>query len=136
MEGTQLVCRLVLARDAGPLYQPDDEQEQAPEGGEGRRARPAALTLDDPLAAQSRRMLRRMPEFAVTAIGRDRPGIVAAISKALLDLNGNIEDSQMSILRGHFAVMLIVKLPEAVEADDLDGRLQRCGGSSSWRRSP
>jgi glycine cleavage system transcriptional repressor len=66
-----------------------------------------------------------MPEFAVTAIGRDRPGIVAAISEALLELQGNIEDSQMSILRGHFAVMLIVKLPEVVEAGDLEGRLQR-----------
>jgi glycine cleavage system transcriptional repressor len=70
-------------------------------------------------------MLRRVPEFAVTAIGRDRPGIVAAISEALLELEGNIEDSQMSILRGHFAVMLIVKLPEAVGAGDLEGRLQR-----------
>jgi glycine cleavage system transcriptional repressor len=64
-----------------------------------------------------------MPEFAVTAIGRDRPGIVAAISATLLDLDGNIEDSQMSILRGHFAVMLLVKLPEAVDADELDARL-------------
>jgi glycine cleavage system transcriptional repressor len=63
-----------------------------------------------------------MPEFAVTAIGRDRPGIVAAISGALLDLEGNIEDSQMSILRGHFAVMLIVKLPESADA----GELQEC----------
>jgi glycine cleavage system transcriptional repressor len=45
-------------------------------------------------------MLRRMPEFAVTAIGRDRPAIVAAISEALLELQGNIEDSRMSILRG------------------------------------
>jgi glycine cleavage system transcriptional repressor len=66
-----------------------------------------------------------MPEFAVTAIGRDRPGIVAAISEALLELQGNIEDSQMSILRGHFAVMLIVKLPDAVDAGNLEGRLQR-----------
>ena len=66
-----------------------------------------------------------MPEFAVTAIGRDRPGIVAAISGALLELEGNIEDSQMSILRGHFAVMLIVKLPEAVDAGDLEARLER-----------
>jgi glycine cleavage system transcriptional repressor len=66
-----------------------------------------------------------MPEFAVTAIGRDRPGIVAAISEALLELQGNIEDSQMSILRGHFAVMLIVKLPDAVDAGDLERRLLR-----------
>lgn len=64
-----------------------------------------------------------MPEFAVTAIGRDRPGIVAAISRALLELEGNIEDSQMSILRGHFAVMLIVRVPEGVDADRLARRL-------------
>jgi glycine cleavage system transcriptional repressor len=65
-----------------------------------------------------------MPEFAVTAIGRDRPGIVAAISGALLALEGNIEDSQMSILRGHFAVMLIVRLPDGVDASELEGRLE------------
>jgi glycine cleavage system transcriptional repressor len=55
----------------------------------------------------------------VTAIGRDRPGIVAAVSGALLELDGNIEDSQMSILRGHFAVMLIVKVPGAVDQQRL-----------------
>ena len=68
-----------------------------------------------------------MAEFAVTAIGRDRPGIVATISVALLELEGNIEDSQMSILRGHFAVMLIVKVPEHVDADKLDRRLGEAG---------
>jgi glycine cleavage system transcriptional repressor len=62
-------------------------------------------------------------EFAVTAIGRDRPGIVAAISRALFDLDGNIEDSQMSILRGHFAVMLIVKVPDSVQEETLSERL-------------
>jgi glycine cleavage system transcriptional repressor len=66
-----------------------------------------------------------MPEFAVTAIGRDQPGIVAAISAALLELEGNIEDSQMSILRGHFVVMLIVKLPDSADSGNLQERLQR-----------
>jgi glycine cleavage system transcriptional repressor len=59
----------------------------------------------------------------VTAIGRDRPGIVAAISEALLGLEGNIADSQMSILRGHFAVMLIVSVPDGVTPDALGERL-------------
>ena len=60
-----------------------------------------------------------MARCAVSAIGRDRPGIVAAITRVLLELGGNIEDSQMSILRGHFSVMLIVSLPEpATEATD------------------
>src|SRR5919106_867221 len=60
-----------------------------------------------------------MAEFAVTAIGRDRPGIVASVSRALLDLDGNIEDSQMSILRGHFAVMLMVRVPDSVSEEAL-----------------
>lgn len=64
-----------------------------------------------------------MPDYAVTAIGRDRPGIVAAISRALLELEGNIEDSQMSILRGQFAVMLIVRVPDGASEDELSARL-------------
>lgn len=69
-------------------------------------------------------MLGAMRLFALSAVGRDRPGIVAAISRVLLDLHGNVEDSQMSILRGHFAVMLIVALPEAVEPAELERRLE------------
>jgi glycine cleavage system transcriptional repressor len=67
--------------------------------------------------------LKRVPEFAVTAIGRDRTGIVAAISGAILDLEGNIEDSQMSILRGHFAVMLVIRLPKGSAGEELQARL-------------
>jgi glycine cleavage system transcriptional repressor len=62
-------------------------------------------------------------ELAVTAIGRDRPGIVAAVSGVLYELRGNLEDSRMSILRGHFAVMLIVELPDDVAREELDRRL-------------
>jgi len=59
--------------------------------------------------------------FAVSAIGRDRPGIVASITRGLLAVDGNVEDSRMTIVGGHFAVMLIVSTPEdrtqnAVEA--------------------
>ena len=63
------------------------------------------------------------PDYAVTAIGRDRPGIVAAISAALLEVDGNLEDSHMSILRGHFAVMLIVRAPEGADPEALAARL-------------
>lgn len=64
-----------------------------------------------------------VPDYAVTAIGRDRPGIVAAISRALLGLDGNLEDSHMSILRGHFAVMLIVRVPDGTDEGELSSRL-------------
>src|SRR5437867_8880250 len=59
-------------------------------------------------------------QLAVSAVGVDRPGIVAAISRALYEHSGNIEDSRMALLGGHFAVMLIVTVaddadPEAIE---------------------
>lgn len=48
---------------------------------------------------------------ALTAVGVDRPGIVAAVSRAIFTSGGNIEDSRMAILGGHFAMVLIVSLP-------------------------
>jgi glycine cleavage system transcriptional repressor len=61
--------------------------------------------------------------FAVTAIGRDRPGIVAAISGVFAELGANIEDARMTILRGNFAVMLIAALPEGADQAQLEARL-------------
>lgn len=49
-----------------------------------------------------------MRHFAVSAIGRDRPGIVAAVTQRLLDHGLNVEDSQMTILRGRFSMTLVV----------------------------
>jgi glycine cleavage system transcriptional repressor len=63
--------------------------------------------------------------FAVTAIGRDRPGIVAAVSEVLLAHRGNIEDSQMTILRGRFTIMLIVSVPDDVDVGRLGTDLDR-----------
>ena len=57
--------------------------------------------------------LRPVGHFAVSAVGRDRPGIVAAITAGLLAVDGNIEDSRMTNLGGHFAVMLLVSTPSA-----------------------
>lgn len=60
-----------------------------------------------------------MRYFAVSAVGRDRPGIVAAVAEALLSHAGNIEDSQMAILRGHFTMTLIVAAPDGADSERL-----------------
>ena len=60
-----------------------------------------------------------MPRLALTAIGRDRPGIVAAASRVLLAHRANVEDSQMTILRGHFTMMLVVSVPEEADVGTL-----------------
>lgn len=49
-----------------------------------------------------------MSLLAVTVIGHDRPGIIAESTAALARLGGNLEDSTMTILRGHFAMVLLV----------------------------
>jgi glycine cleavage system transcriptional repressor len=65
-----------------------------------------------------------MRRFALSAIGRDRPGIVAGLSQVLLTHGVNVEDSQMTILRGQFAVMLVLSPPEETAADVLEQDLQ------------
>jgi glycine cleavage system transcriptional repressor len=66
--------------------------------------------------------------FALSAIGRDRPGIVAGVSGALLRHGVNIEDSRMAILGGHFTMMLIVSTPGDADVDALRGELEDARG--------
>jgi len=64
-----------------------------------------------------------MPHFAVSAVGVDRPGIVSAVTGVLVDQGCNLEDTSMSILRGHFAMMLLVAGPSGVDAATLEAAL-------------
>lgn len=57
-----------------------------------------------------------MSQLAITVLGHDRPGIIAATTHALADLGVNIEDSSMTLLRGHFAMTLVTD--GAISVDD------------------
>ena len=61
--------------------------------------------------------------IVLTAIGKDRPGIVSAVSKVLYETGCNIEDSSMTILKGDFAMILAISLPEGLNATELDKKL-------------
>jgi glycine cleavage system transcriptional repressor len=52
--------------------------------------------------------------ISITAIGKDKPGIVSAITKVLTELKCNIEDSTMTILHGQFAMILIIRLSKGL----------------------
>jgi glycine cleavage system transcriptional repressor len=45
--------------------------------------------------------------LAVTVVGHDRPGIIAQAAEVLAGVGMNLEDSSMTLLRGHFAMTLI-----------------------------
>ena len=64
-----------------------------------------------------------MSHFAVTAVGADRPGIVAAVTGAFAAHGCNLEDSSMTILRGQFAMMLVVDAPVSVGVGELEAAL-------------
>jgi len=67
--------------------------------------------------------------FAVAVIGQDRPGIVASVSGALLELHCNVEDVATSILRGHFAMMLVVAGPPDLTVAKVDTSLKPLAGA-------
>src|SRR5438477_7410449 len=70
-----------------------------------------------------------MASFALAAIGRDAPGIVAIVSSALFDKGCNIEDSSMTLLRGNFAMMLVFTAPDDATAASLEAALDEpCRG--------
>jgi glycine cleavage system transcriptional repressor len=64
-----------------------------------------------------------MGRLSLSALGADRPGIVAALSGVLVDLGCNLEDSTMTNLQGHFAVLLVVAAPADVTAAALEEAL-------------
>lgn len=47
--------------------------------------------------------------LVISALGKDRPGIVDQFSKAVLEGGCNIADSRMTVLGGEFAILLMIE---------------------------
>jgi len=46
--------------------------------------------------------------YALSAIGKDRPGIVADVSGLIYECGGNLEDSSMTLLGSQFALLILL----------------------------
>ncbi len=57
--------------------------------------------------------------FILSALGSDRPGLVAELAQLVYDSDANLEDSRMSILGSDFAVILLC----SSDAKDTEHRL-------------
>lgn len=66
--------------------------------------------------------------LAVTVVGHDRPGIIAETAAALAGCGMNLEDSSMTLLRGHFAMTLICAGPAPVA--EVEAALAPLAGAS------
>src|SRR5215470_2190241 len=68
--------------------------------------------------------------FALSAIGRDRPGIVADLSELIYECDCNLEDSSMTILGSEFAVLLLL----TGEGEDVERRLSAACKRLEWEK--
>ena len=57
--------------------------------------------------------------FLLSAIGRDKPGLVAELARLIYDADANLEDSRMTILGSDFAVILLCSSTRREAADDI-----------------
>jgi glycine cleavage system transcriptional repressor len=57
--------------------------------------------------------------FILSAIGTDRPGLVAELAQLIYDCDANLEDSRMTILGSDFAVILLCSTAQPDTADRL-----------------
>ena len=63
--------------------------------------------------------------WILTALGKDRPGIVAGVPDVLFWLGCNLEDSAMTRLEGEFAIMVIFSAPDRLSAAALERAFRR-----------
>jgi glycine cleavage system transcriptional repressor len=68
--------------------------------------------------------------FALSAIGRDRPGIVADLAELIYECDCNLEDSSMTILGSEFAVLLLL----TGEGPDIAQRLSTACKRLEWEK--
>ena len=68
--------------------------------------------------------------FAIAAIGRDRPGIVADLSECAFTCGCNLEDASMTMLGSEFATLMLV----SSTADDAQDRLSDAFRRLEWER--
>jgi glycine cleavage system transcriptional repressor len=66
--------------------------------------------------------------FIVSAVGRDRPGIVADLAQLVFDCEANLEDSRMTLLGNEFAAIMLCSGSDA----ELEQRLGQGARRLEW----
>ncbi|MFW5930246.1 MAG: glycine cleavage system protein R [Desulfosalsimonas sp.] len=64
-------------------------------------------------------------EFIISAVGKNVTGIVARVSKAVYECGCNFEDSRMTLLGNHFALMILVGARDEKVRGDLEDACAR-----------
>jgi glycine cleavage system transcriptional repressor len=66
-----------------------------------------------------------MNKFIISVLGKDRPGIIALVTRVLFELDFNIEDVSQTILQGEFSGIFIVTGPETISQKNILASFQK-----------
>ncbi|GAB6167312.1 amino acid-binding protein [Thermostilla marina] len=78
-------------------------------------------------------MTRYEHVYVVDVMSNDRPGIVAAVSRAIESMGGNIDSCSQTVLGGYFTLIMIASLPQPVDPEELGDQVRKAGGSSEYQ---
>jgi len=95
-----------------------------------------------PDAARAMHELPNLPEptgtgdaetgAVVTAVGKNRPGVLAEITGAIAELGANVLDISQKMVGGYFHLILTVDLATEASFEEVKGRLQCLGGEGDY----
>jgi ACT domain-containing protein len=72
------------------------------------------------------------PGVVVTAVGRNRPGVLAEITAALAHLQANVLDISQKMIEGYFHMIVTVELPPGASFGDMKQTLECLGGPEDY----
>lgn len=108
-------------------------------GAQARYVEPAPDRGPDADLAQ--RTLPHLPEpvdeslghgVVVTAVGRNRPGVLAEIAGALSQMEANVLDISQKMIEGYFHMVVTVELPPGASFGDVKKCLECLGGADDY----
>ncbi len=67
----------------------------------------------------------KLKKVVISVLGRDRPGIIAAVSRTLSEQDCNIENVNQTILQSEFSGIFIAAIPVEVSIESLQAELKR-----------
>ena len=66
-----------------------------------------------------------MEKKIISVLGKDRPGIIAAVTRILFEQECNIENVSQTILQNEFSGIFIVGVPKSLSAENLHRHLKK-----------
>jgi len=142
-----------VRRRGGPEIVVDESTVVTPQAQEAAREAGIAIRTETgawqepgpdrgPDADRARRTLPHLPEpednpslastAIVTAVGRNRGGVLAEITRCIAELGGNVHDVSQKVVEGYFHMILTVEAPPSSSFEELKRCLECLGGPDDF----